>query len=262
MRWLLVDGNGFAYRYASVENRGKYIYNRFTTLQDSFKPSLIIVAWDSPESVRRETYPLYKADRPEKPPEVLEAFQTTKDVCRDLELPSIEVDGYEADDVLATCCSLAKELGHQSILYSIDKDLRQLLCKDWITQLCKTSMRYGDNEYDWMTADKLQKKTGLMPFQWIDYMALVGGKNNIPSVNGCGPQRATKLLTSYLSIDEFVKDPCPKRSGLSKNLCEYIVDRIDSISQWRELHTLNRALEIDVPCLNDQINAFWSNNNE
>ena len=110
-----------------------------------------------------------------------------------------------------------------------------------------------------MTAGKLKETTGLYPHQWVDYQTLVGGKNNVPGVKGCGTKRATTILTHSLTLDGFFSNPVPSATGASQDLCDWMIQNKGKIQFWKKLHTLNRAVEINLPSINKQIDAFWTN---
>ncbi len=147
---------------------------------------------------RREIYPEYKANREAPPEELAPQFGLIKDVIRALNLPVLEVAGYEADDIIATLVRDAQAKGFDVVVVSGDKDLMQLV-EDG-------RCRFYDGMKDvWFNEAEVQKKWGVPPKLVGDLLALTGDtSDNIPGVPGVGEKTAATLLTEYGTLDNVI----------------------------------------------------------
>lgn len=149
-----------------------------------------IIALDSPKSWRRERWNGYKANRPEKDELSLEQMRRTIAALREDGFPMAELDGFEADDVIA---SLVAALPGPRTILTADKDLLQLLDDE------VTMFHLSRNEV--VTAADVEAELGIRSDQVAEWLALAGDKSdNVPGVSGVGPKRATELLAKHGSI--------------------------------------------------------------
>ncbi|MGC8604579.1 MAG: 5'-3' exonuclease H3TH domain-containing protein, partial [Desulfomonilaceae bacterium] len=164
------------------------------TLRDK-SPSRIAVVFDAPgPTFRHEKYPLYKANRPEPPQDLIIQIPKILELVRAYNLPMISVPGFEADDVIATLTRRAKSLKWNVIIVSADKDLTQLVSDGVIMWDPQKDIIFDEKE--------VQKKFGVLPAKMLDYLSLVGdSSDNIPGVRGIGPKTATNLINEFGSLD-------------------------------------------------------------
>lgn len=156
---------------------------------------LVAVCCDSGRSFRKELYPAYKANRPERDAAAYGELDKVKARLRRDGLLLWEADGFEADDIIATASAAAWGIGHPVLIASADKDLLQLV-GDGVKALRTHSA-------DWKVADApdVVAKFGVRPAQLGDWLALVGDPgDNIPGAHGVGAKTATALLTKYETL--------------------------------------------------------------
>ncbi|MCB2189119.1 MAG: DNA polymerase I [Deltaproteobacteria bacterium] len=177
------------------------------------QPAYLAVVYDAKgPTFRHKMYPFYKANRPEPDPALRTQFPLVRQVVTALSLPAVEMEGYEADDLMATLARLAREQGFQVILVSGDKDLLQLVGPGVTLWDTMKEVRLGPAE--------VREKLGVTPEQAIDLQALSGDStDNVPGVPGVGPKTAAKLLNEYGSLDAVLEAaPEMKKSKLRDNL--------------------------------------------
>lgn len=164
------------------------------TLKDK-SPSRIAVIFDAKgPTFRHEKYPDYKANRPAMPDDLQAQIPRIHDIVEAYHLPKISLQGYEADDIIATLTSRALQKGWKVVIVSADKDLMQLVGDDvlmWDPQ--------RDSIYD---SAAVEKKFGVPPERIQDFLALMGdSSDNIPGVPGVGKKTAAQLLQEFGSIE-------------------------------------------------------------
>lgn len=172
----------------------------------------IAVAFDSDgPTFRHEWYPEYKANRQEKPPELLVQFPLCREVTRLLGLPIIAKEGFEADDIIGTLA--VKHAGPVTIM-SRDKDMGQLV-DSRITQLDTISnKRLGPAD--------IEEKFGIRPDQVIDYLAICGDvTDNIPGVPGVGPKTAVRLLLEHGTLETILGKASTIQGAVGQKLVTY-----------------------------------------
>jgi 5'-3' exonuclease len=195
MSTLIVDFSAVWWRqwHASGDEAVNYAFQR--TLgqirEHAAQHVTTIITLDSRTSWRRDKWPDYKANRPAKDELSLEQMRRTIDALRADGFVMVELDGYEADDVIA---SLVAAIDGERVILSQDKDLLQLLGEG------VTMYHLGRNQL--VTADIIKAELGVDPGKVAEWLALTGDKSdNVPGVNGVGPKRATSLLVKYGSIN-------------------------------------------------------------
>src|SRR5262245_9662245 len=159
------------------------------------RPSYLAVAMDSKKrTFRHELFSAYKATRTERPPDLTIQMERSREIVEAYRIPIFQIDGVEADDLIATAVRLARAAGLFVVIVGADKDLMQLLGERvvmWDTMRDKT---YGPPE--------VVEKFGVGPPKLRDLLALVGDtSDNIPGVPSVGPKTAADLLHSYDSLD-------------------------------------------------------------
>jgi DNA polymerase-1 len=207
-----------------------------------FTPTHFAVIFDySSTTFRNELYADYKANRDEPPDDLRPQFALIREATRAFNLPCIEVEGYEADDIIATYCRQAEAAGGEATIVSSDKDLMQLVSD-------RVHMYDSMKDKQIGVADVVEK-FGVAPEKMIDLQALTGDStDNIPGVPGIGPKTAAQLLDEYGSLDAILKRACEiKQNKRRENLIEYA----DQARLSRQLVTLktDTPLELDLDAL-------------
>ncbi|HEU4539566.1 MAG TPA: DNA polymerase I [Jiangellaceae bacterium] len=278
-RLLLLDGHSLAYRafYAlrdanmmtttGQHTEGVYGFTSMliNVLRDE-QPTHVAVAFDvSRQTFRTEAYAEYKANRISSPPEFVGQIELVKDVLRALRIPSIEKDGYEADDIIATLTTRAEAGGLDVLILTGDRDAFQLV-SDRVTVLYP---RRGVSDLTRMTPEAVSEKYGLSPAQYPDFAALRGDpSDNLPKIPGVGEKTAAKWVVEFGSLDELAArvDEVPGKAGdalrthlgqvlTNRQLTELVRDvpieiRVDDLARqaWNreEVHQIFDSLEFRV----------------
>ncbi len=209
-RVVLVDGSALIYRaFFAIPphlttkdglhtNATFGFATMFKKLFAGKRPALGAVVFDAPgRTFRDEKYPEYKAQRAAMPGEMKEQLTNIDAVVQANRFPMLRIPGWEADDVIGTLARQARELGHEVVIVSSDKDFAQLL-GDGV----RMHDTLKDVVYD---RDLVKKKWGVWPEQMVDYLALMGdSSDNIPGVDGIGQQGARALLEEHGSLDALL----------------------------------------------------------
>ncbi len=190
-------------------------------LNDAEDPTHLAVILDhSSQSFRNEIYDQYKANRPEPPEDLRPQFPLIRDATRAFSLPCIEMEGFEADDLIASYTEAAVAAGWDVTIVSSDKDLMQLIREpadgphvDMLDTM--KNVRLG--------LDAVNEKFGVTPDLVGDVLALMGDSvDNVPGVRGVGPKTATKLITEYGDLEKALAGAeTMKASKLRENLIEH-----------------------------------------
>ena len=177
--------------------------NTLLTILDKEKPTHLGVAWDtSAPTPRHVKFPAYKAQRDEMPEELATAIPHVKRLCQAFHLPLLEIDGYEADDLIGTLAKRAEAAGFETYMVTPDKDFAQLISA---TTFMWKPGRKGD-EHEVIGLSKLPEIWGVQnPHEIIDLLGLMGDSvDNIPGVPGIGPKTAQKLIADFHSIENLL----------------------------------------------------------
>jgi len=197
------------------------------------EPDLCCVALDSKQNFRYDLYPNYKANRSEPDEEMLEQFPYFEPLIEAFGIPGLRVDGYEADDIIATLATTHRNTFDVTIVSS-DKDLMQLL-GDGVIMLDTMKSKVFD-------VDEVNEKFGVGPDKVIEVQALIGdSSDNVPGVPGVGPKTAAKLMAEYGSLDgiyEHVEEI--KQNKLRENL----IAHKDNAYLSKQLVTLKQDIDL------------------
>ena len=212
---VLIDGHALAYRMffalpldAFTTRDGEptnatYGFTR-TLLELMFAkqpPQFLAVSFDVGRTFRDEMFPAYKGTREKMPDELRVQIDRIREVVRALNIPVLELENYEADDVLGTIARQAKPLGVPVHIITGDRDILQLVDENTVVELPKGRGQSMPQIYDHA---KVVEKYGIRPDQIVDWKALEGDKSdNIPGVRGVGRKTAVKLLNQYQTLDEI-----------------------------------------------------------
>ncbi len=206
--FFIIDGSSYIYRafYAIrrlSNSRGmatQAVYGFLTMLLKVLrerKPEYICVVFDAGRSFRHEMSSSYKATRQVMPEELGPQIPYIKKVVQYAGVPQMELEGYEADDLIATLAQWASGRGLDIVVVSGDKDLHQLISDPVIRQWDPQNDRL-------FTEGVVKEKFGVTPAQMVDYLSLVGDtSDNIPGVKGIGEKTASQLLQKYGSLDRI-----------------------------------------------------------
>ena len=242
---ILIDGSGYIFRafygLPSMTNENGVPVNAvfgFTKmllkLIDDFKPIYVAVIFDvARKTFRNDLYDLYKANRSDPPEELIPQFSIIRDATNAIGLPVVEMEGFEADDLIATYSNIAQKTNKKVIIISSDKDLMQLV--DDNTILFDPMKQY------WINDEQVFEKFGVYPNRVIDVQSLAGdSSDNIPGVPGIGIKTAAELINQYGDLEQLLTKASEiKQNKRRENLIEYA----DQARLSRSLVTLKK----DVP---------------
>ncbi|HYX81924.1 MAG TPA: DNA polymerase I [Gemmatimonadales bacterium] len=257
---FLVDGYALIYRafFAMIarplttksgENTSAVwgITNFLLRLYENYRPEYIGWVHDRGVSFRQEQYPEYKATREKLGEELQQDFDRSLErVCQILDafhIPVIALNGYEADDVVATLAQRAAGTGLQAVIVSGDKDFYQLIGSG-IALLNPGRGGQAAVEEQWVDQSNANERLGVPPERVVDYLALVGdSSDNIPGVKGIGDKTAVQLLETYGDLDTILA----KAAEISgKRPREALLTQGDNALLSRRLVTLRRDVPIEL----------------
>ncbi len=250
-KFMLIDGNSLLFRsfYAlpllhnseGTYTNGVYgfltMFNRVTAEQN---PSHILVAFDKDrKTFRTNIYTEYKANRSAPPDELRGQFQLLRDVLKAMNIDYLELDGYEADDIIGTFSKRAEEQGLETIIVTGDGDALQLV-SDHVSVMMT---RKGITDIEMYNPAKVLEKWEVNPEQMIEIKALMGdASDNIPGVPSVGAKTAIKLIKEYGSLENLYHN-LDKVSG--KKLKEKLEENRDIAYLSRTLATIERNITLD-----------------
>lgn len=199
-------------------------------------PTYLGVAFDHGKTFRHEAFPQYKAQREETPEDITRSVPIIKDILKAFNIPILQVDGYEADDVIGTLALKAGEAGVETYMLTPDKDYGQLIRSN----VFMYRPRHGGG-YDIIGEKEVQEKYGIpTPHQVIDLLALMGDSaDNFPGCPGVGEKTAAKLINEFGSTEELVAHT----DRLKGKMREKVESAIEDIKMSKFLATI----KIDVP---------------
>ncbi|WP_375205088.1 DNA polymerase I [Hyphococcus sp.] len=287
-RLYLVDGSSYIFRayhalppltrksdglpVGAVSGFCNMLYKLLTDMQDEHDPTHFAVIFDySAKTFRNEIYDQYKANRPEPPEDLVPQFPLVRDATRAFNVPCIEIEGYEADDLICTYAKQVEAEGGEVVIISSDKDLMQLVSD-------RVSM-FDTMKNKMIGREEVIEKFGLGPEHVVDIQALAGDStDNVPGVPGIGIKTAAQLIEEYgdletlLSRAEEIKQKkrrenlieFAEQARISKQLVELdcnvpLVDHVDdfvmhpidkdklvAFLKEMEFSTLTRRVEADL----------------
>ena len=258
-RLFLLDGMALAYRahfalirspiYTSKGVNSSALYgftNTILTILETEKPTHLAVAFDTrAPTPRHEIYPEYKANREEMPEDLAAALPSIKRLCKAFRIPILEIDGYEADDIIGTLATQAdKEGGFNTFMVTPDKDFGQLVSEHCV--MWKPGRKGKEREI--IDLPGLKELWGIeRPDQVIDILGLMGDKSdNIPGVPGVGEKTAKKLIAEWGSVERILQNV----DSLKGKLRERIMENADQARLSRNLATIIRDVPVE-PSIED-----------
>ncbi|MGH9188316.1 MAG: DNA polymerase I, partial [Acidimicrobiales bacterium] len=250
---MLIDGNSLTYRAffalptditlasGQVTNAVYGFTSMLLNLVRDHKPDTVAVTFDRPEpTFRHEAVADYKANRSAAPDILRQQMGLVRQVVETLRLPIIEAAGYEADDVIATLATEARDQGHDVLVVTGDRDEYQLVEDPHIKVLYN---RRGVSDYALYDEAGIEERCGVPPSLYPQYAALRGDpSDNLPGVPGVGEKTAAKLINTYGGIDgifEHVEDQTPK-------LRQSLVEHEAQVRRNAEVMVLVRDVPLDI----------------
>lgn len=200
-------------------------------------PETLAICWDSPSSFRKELFPAYKGGREEKPEGYYEAMEVLRRRLR--EYWNVEMDGYEADDLMAKFAIDAVKTNDKCLLCSSDKDLHQCLVAGSVSQCTEVKRREGSQKLDFhvLNAEGFEGSYKMPLSQWLDYRCMAGDKSdNLPKPYGIGDKIARQILSACGTLDAFYDDP--SKAGLSATRLNAMLEFKEHLPLLRKLITL------------------------
>lgn len=262
---VLVDGNSIMNRafYGIMGNKmlttkdGKYTNAVYGFLAILFKlledidPQYLVVAFDlKAPTARHKLYDGYKANRKGMPDELAEQMPIIKDILRAMNIDIVEMEGYEADDILGTLSCYGEKQGLDVTILSGDRDTFQLATDKVTIRIPHT--KGGKTETDEYNKEKIIEKYGLEPKQLIDVKGLQGDtSDNIPGVPGVGEKTALSLIQRYGSIEKLYEAVENGTDDLKGKQREKIVENKELAELSKTLGTIN----LNVP-ISDTLENF------
>lgn len=199
--------------------------NMFLKMIDAFNPDGVVVAFDKGKPrVRMEMLPQYKAQRPPMDPDLHAQFPMIKELLAALNVPILQSEGWEGDDILGTMARLGEQAGCDMLLVTGDRDMYQLVTE----HVNVVSTRKGLSDVAIMTPESVDDLYhGITPALVPDFYGLKGDtSDNIPGVPGIGPKKASALIAQYGSLDEVIAHADKVKGKMGENLRAHIDDAL------------------------------------
>lgn len=199
--------------------------NMFLKMIDAFNPDGVVVAFDKGKPrVRMEMLPQYKAQRPPMDPDLHAQFPMIKELLTALNVPILQSEGWEGDDILGTMARLGEEAGCDMLLVTGDRDMYQLVTE----HVNVVSTRKGLSDVAIMTPESVDDLYhGITPALVPDFYGLKGDtSDNIPGVPGIGPKKASALIAQYGNLDEVIAHADEVKGKMGENLRAHIDDAL------------------------------------
>ena len=261
-RLILIDGSGYIFRaYYALPSMSRSdgtpvnaLYgftNMLVKLIEDYGDEKLIVIFDAArENFRNKIYSEYKANRGDTPDDLIPQFDLIKKCVEAFKIPQLEINGYEADDIIATYSKLAKKQDIQSLIISSDKDLMQLI-NDKVNMLDPIKNKH-------IGFQEVIDKFGVEPEKVIQVQALMGDStDNIPGAPGIGPKTAAELINKFGDIESLIK----KHKEIKQQKRQQIIEEHkENIRISLELVRLKQ--DIKLPVSIDEIVPYKKNSND
>src|ERR1700758_5429263 len=251
---FLVDGSGYIFRayhplppinrksdglqLNAVFGFCNMLWKLLRDMTEDERPTHLAVIFDKSEKTfRTEMYPDYKAHRPDPPDDLRPQFKYVREAVNAFDLPCLEQDGFEADDLIATYVRQARQAGATATIVSSDKDLMQLVADGVIMLDTMKDKKIGRAE--------VIEKFGVPPEKVIDVQALIGDStDNVPGVPGIGVKTAAQLIVEYGDLETLLfRAPEIKQEKRRQTL----IDNAENARLSKKLVTLDDHVKLDVP---------------
>ncbi len=256
-RLLLIDGHSMAYRaffalpaenFTTAQGQHTNAIYGFATMLISLlkdeKPTHVAVAFDvSRKTFRTDIFPDYKANRAKTPDEFRSQMSFLNELVKGFGITQFAVEGYEADDIIATITKQAEREGAEVLICTGDRDSFQLVTD-------KTTVLYpkrGVSEMARMTPDAVQEKYGMSPDQYPDFAALRGDpSDNLPSIPGVGEKTAAKWVVEYGSLQELIANVDKVGGKVGQSLRDNLNDVIRNRELTQLVHDAPIEYQVDA----------------
>ena len=256
-RLLLIDGHSMAYRaffalpaenFTTAQGQHTNAIYGFATMLISLlkdeKPTHVAVAFDvSRKTFRTDIFPDYKANRAKTPDEFRSQMSFLNDLVKGFGITQFAVEGYEADDIIATITKQAEREGAEVLICTGDRDSFQLVTD-------KTTVLYpkrGVSEMARMTPSAVQEKYGMSPDQYPDFAALRGDpSDNLPSIPGVGEKTAAKWIVEYGSLQDLIANVDKVGGKVGQSLRDNINDVIRNRELTQLVHDAPIQFQVDA----------------
>ncbi len=245
---FLIDGSGFIFRafYALpplTRSDGTPVgavlgfTNMLTRLLNEMHAHKIAVVFDAGrKTFRNDIYPDYKANRGATPEELIPQFPLMREACQAFNIPIVEKEGFEADDLIATYAKQAKAHGMKTVIVSSDKDLMQLVDDDILL--------FDHMKNTFINAERVEEKFGVPPKKVGYILALAGdASDNIPGVPGIGPKTATELIQEYGDLETLLASTHRIKQVKRRAMLE---ENVDKARLSFQLVTLKSDVPLDL----------------
>ena len=252
-RIVIIDGNSLINRafYAvqrpmitkeGIYTQGVYGFlNMLKKIENDYEPEYITVAFDlKAPTFRHIEYKEYKAGRKAMPHELVMQMPIVKDVLRAMNIEVLELEGYEADDIIGTVARKAEEVNIGALVITGDRDALQLVSDKTEVLITKK----GITDFELYDIPKMKERYNLTPQQFIDLKGLMGdSSDNIPGIPGVGEKTGIKLLEQFGSIDNMLAHT---DEISAKKLREKVEENSQLAILSKRLATINTAVPIDT----------------
>ena len=252
----LIDGHALAYRayFAMMATGARFqslseeptaatygFTNILLSILDREKPEYLAIAFDTGKTFRSEIFPEYKATRAKMPEELRPQIERIRELVDAFNFPRLEMDGFEADDVLGSIARKTAAKGMGVKIITGDRDLLQLVTDRIIVNLAGGKQSEAKDYFP----DDVVEKMGVHPEQVVDLKALMGdASDNIPGIRGVGPKTAASLLEKYPTLDDIYAN-IESISGRTRKLLEENKDKAYLSYELAKIVT-NLDIEIDL----------------
>lgn len=250
---VIIDGNSlinrayYAMQRPMITKDGLYtqgVYgflNMLTKIEKDYEPGYITVAFDlKAPTFRHLEYKEYKAGRKKMPPELVMQMPILKEVLTAMNIKLLEMEGFEADDIIGTIAREAEEQGLEPLIITGDKDELQLATEKTKVIITKR----GISQFEIYDEQAMIDKYGFTPTQFIDFKGLMGDQSdNIPGLPGVGEKTAQKLILEYGSVENLIENTDKISSAKMR---EKIEDNIQLAVMSKRLATINTHVPIEI----------------
>jgi len=252
-RIAIIDGNSlinrayYAMRNPMITKEGIFtqgifgFINMLDKIKRDYEPGYMLIAFDmKTPTFRHKEYEEYKAGRKKMPPELAMQIPLLKDVLHAMNIKQMEIEGFEADDIIGTVAREAEQNGLEPYIITGDKDALQLASET--TKVIFT--KKGVSEFDIYDYQAMIDNYGLTPTQFIDLKGLMGDKSdNIPGIPGVGEKTATKMLLEYGSVENIIANVDNlKPAGVKAKVQEHAMLAMMS----KRLATINVHVPVEI----------------
>jgi DNA polymerase I len=267
--FLIIDGHALIYRayhaFPKTLTSGSgqltnAVYGFARILLKSihdFDPEYLVVAFDHKEKTfRHEKFEDYKAHRPPMPDDLISQIDMVFKVVKSMNIPTFQVAGFEADDLIGTLTLLNEPKGIENLVVTGDKDMFQLVTDQTHVFIPGRGRFSKDKEY---TPDAVLKKMFVRVDQIVDLKGLMGdSSDNIPGVKGVGPKTAVKLLNEFDNLENIYKavEETPEHPLFKKALFKKLVEKKELAFLSQDLATIKRDIPVSYELESCRVKSY------